>query len=319
MSDSSSTDNASSPPLLVERGSGGEVKTFRDHLKAIGGALLIVGFTLALIEIAVRVVDPWGLSYFEDLAYMGNDLFTPDDQRGYIIPDGEYQFSRWQARIVDGGRYIPATSPDAACQISVLGDSVAFSYGANDDTAWVNLVAAQLPNMTIRNLALPRYNSTNAMLTQQAYPDADGYLYVIIGNDLEPAIDPATQDFTGSGAGLPWFVRYMNFAIYRGGGTDFVATDVDNVARVPESARLDRLMNELDALLATERVTLAAFQGDPLTNTLIARGYTVLPVVYPAQYRISLADYHLNAAGNVVFADEFLPVFKQLAATYCDA
>ena len=41
-------------------------KTLSDHLKALGGAAMIVGGTLLLIELLLRIVDPWGMSYFDD-------------------------------------------------------------------------------------------------------------------------------------------------------------------------------------------------------------------------------------------------------------
>src|SRR5262245_53206812 len=113
-------------------------KTLRDHLKAIGGALLIVGFTLLLLEILLRVVDPWDIQYFNDLEVMGNEHFVSDAQRGYTLGDGSYRYSHWSATIADGTRLIPNTSPDAACEIVILGDSVAFGYGVDDADVWVN-------------------------------------------------------------------------------------------------------------------------------------------------------------------------------------
>lgn len=292
-------------------------KTLNNHLKSLAGAAMIVGLTLVLLEILLRVIDPWGLSYFEDLAVMGNELFTPDAARGYIIQDGSYQFSYWSAAVQAGGRVLPKTDAAAACEIIILGDSVAFGYGVNDDAAWANQVAAQLTGVHLRNLAMPRYNSTNVLQTLQAVPDADGYLYLIINNDIDTAINPAEQYFAGSGAGLPWLIRYMNFAIFRSGGTDRVEIEGENTALLAETPQTARFFSEVDAILAAGRVWLAAFANEPLTNTLIAKNYPVTVLTYPAQRRISLADYHLNPQGNEELAAEILPLFREIQQAVC--
>lgn len=294
-------------------------KTLRDHLRALGGALLIVGITFGLIEFGLQTLDPWGLHYFQDLGRMSNDLFVPDPQRGYTLPPATYIFSHWRATVTPQGRLTPATAPAATCELAILGDSVAFGYGVNDDEVWVNQVAAALPDVTLRNYGIPRYNSTNVLLTQQAFPDAAGYLYLIINNDIEPPLDVVLSGFAGSGAGLPWLVRYLNFAMYRGGGSDRIDVDPNSTATLPDSPDLRRMTNELNAILAHGRTRLAAFRGERLTNALLERGYDLILATYPASYRISLADYHLNAAGNRLLAEALLPTIKDLQKSVCPA
>ncbi len=292
-------------------------KTLKDHLKSLIGAALIVAFTLLLLEVVLRVLDPWGLIYFEDLATMGNEQFIPDDQRGYLIPDGSYAFRSWSATIQAGGRVLPDANTDAACELVILGDSVAFGYGVNDDQTWANLAAAQLPGVHLRNLAMPRYNSTNVLQTLQAYPDANGYVYLIINNDFDTAINPAEQYFAGSGAGQPWLVRYMNFAIFRSGGTDRVEMDSVNTTVMEDTPQVTRFFSEVDTLLTYENVWLAAFANESLTNTLLDRAYPITVLTYPAQRRISIADYHLNPQGNQELATEILPLFKEIQQAVC--
>lgn len=292
-------------------------KTLKDHLQALAGAAAIVGITLLLIEILLRVVDPWGLSYFEDLAVMGNELFTPDAQRGYLLPDGSYAFKYWSAAVKDGGRVMPAAETIGDCAVTILGDSVAFGYGVNDDQTWANYVAAQLPGVVLYNAAVPRYNSTNVLQTLQATPGANAYLYLIISNDVENAINPAEQYFSGSGEGLPWLIRYMNFAIFRSGGTDRVETTGVNTSLLDETPETMRFFNELDTILENDKVWLAAFSNEALTNTLVARNYPVTVLTYPAQRRISVADYHLNPQGNQELAAEILPLFQAIQQAAC--
>lgn len=216
-------------------------KTLKDHAKNLAGAAALVLFTLVLIEILLQVVDPWGLYYFQDLEVMGNTIFQSDPVRGYIIPDGEYRFKYWQAEVQDSGRVVPDTHSDAACTIAILGNSVAFGYGVNDDQTWLNVAARELSDLRLVNLGVPRYNSTNVVGTWRDYPEADAYLYVIISNDLDPAINVDTQSFAGGGTGQPWIVRYTNFAFKRGGGTDQIELQV----QPEEAARFCPMMSRV--------------------------------------------------------------------------
>lgn len=294
-------------------------KTLKDHLQAFLGALLIVGLTLLAIEVLLRVVDPWGMSYFDDLAYMGDELFSVHPQRGYYIPDGTYQLSHWSATFADGARVLPDNNTQATCEVVILGDSVAFGYGVDDADAWANLIAQALANVRLVNTALPRYNSTNVLGSLQAFPDGDAYLYLIIENDIENAINPATHTFAGQGVGIPQIVRYANFFVFRGtstpiwesGGSGYPTEGIHR-----DSPLIQRFFGELDQILQDERVELAAFAGYAITNTLLARDYDVQVLDYPP-HPISFADDHLNEIGNRELATQMLPIFQGLQAGAC--
>ncbi|NJR12666.1 hypothetical protein HC776_01960 [bacterium] len=175
-------------------------KTLREHALHLAGAVVLVAITLALIELLLRTVDPWGLYYFSRIwKHFGNTIFTADATRGYVIPDGTHSFTRWQATVAGGGRVVPATADDDTCTIAILGDSVAFGYGVNDEATWVNVAAQALPHVRLLNLGVPRYNSTNVVGTWRTFAAADGFLYLIISNDLDPAIDVASERFVGGG------------------------------------------------------------------------------------------------------------------------
>lgn len=290
----------------------------RKHLLNLGGALLIVGGMFGALESLLRAFDPWGMRYFEDLAVLANELFTYDSARGYVIPDGTHTFSHWSATLRDGARHTPATSSGASCRVAVLGDSVAFGYGVNDDEVWVNRLAAALPDMRFLNYGVPRYNSTNALLTYRAVPTADLYVYVVVNNDVEGALDPRTQRFVGGGQTLPFLVRYTNFAIRRGDSTDYAPPAPDNRAQLDRSdKRVARFLDEVAALMRDPRMRLISFSDELVTNTLLAEGYPVATVRYPHEHRISLADYHLNAEGNRALADALLPAFTRWLGEAC--
>lgn len=296
-------------------------KTLADHLKALLGAALIVGLTLLMMEVALRVLDPWGMSYFDDLEVLATQLFQSDDERGYIIADGTHQMSHWQFTIEEGTRPVN-TNPEAACTVVILGDSVAFGYGVDDGDVWLNDIAQAFPNVQFINTGLPRYNSTNVLWNYQTYPDADAYLYLIINNDLDYVHNPDIAVFAGSTQNMPHLLRYTNFAFYRGEADRRIVLiegerERDpNAAVLPSDPRLERFFNEIAPMVADERVYLAAFEGEPLTNSLLANDYDVLVMPYP-EHRISFADYHLNPTGNDVLAQQLMPLFQQMVDTAC--
>jgi lysophospholipase L1-like esterase len=287
------------------------------RLSAFVSAALIVTITLALLELALRVIDPWGIHYFTDLEMLVNQVFIPDAERGYAMRDGSYRFSRWSATIQDGARVVPATHAAAGCTVVLLGDSVTFGLGVSDDQTWANGIAARFPDARFINAGVVQYNSGNVLGTLRAYPDADALLYLVIYNDVNPAINMAGVGFAGARSGDLMMSRYINFAIRRGDGSDRPVFS-DPAATLPDSAELARFLDEITAITADERVTLAAFDAEPLTNTLLARGVPleVLPP-YPGAYRNSFVDYHLNAAGNALTADALAPIIARMIAARC--
>jgi hypothetical protein len=85
------------------------------------------------------------------------------------------------------------------------------------------------------------------------------------------------------------------------------------VADTPDTRRF---FAELDALLKDERVYLAAFELESVTNTLLARDYEVTVLEYPPQ-RISITDYHLTAEGNAALANQLMPLIETMVSERC--
>lgn len=272
------------------------------QLRTFLSALLVVAITLGMAEIALRIVDPWGLRYFDDVEKMSREMFEPDDQLIYRMKDGAYQYSYWQTQIADHRRVTPATNPDAGCTLAFLGDSVTFGYGVNDDQTWVNGVAADLPDVHVLNYGVPRYSSTNVLLTRRTFPDHPAYIYTIFNNDSEPSYDPRQDMALTSRNDRPWLVLYMQMAIRRS----------------TPSAPIDstRFFSEVDDLLAEGRVYLVAFEHDVLTDLVVEHGYDVHIVPFPP-HPISVSDFHLNSQGNAELAASLSPFVKDVAAQAC--
>ncbi len=292
-------------------------RTWREHGKSFLGALLIVAVTFGAIELGLRWIDPWGIRYFTDLETLANNIFTPDPLRGYTLRDGVYHLSNWTLTVADDARVIPTTAASAACEVAILGDSVAMGNGVSDDQVWINQIAPKYPNVRFVNYGVTQYNSSNVLGTLHKYPDADAYLYLIIYNDVNPAIDVTTQRFSGARSNELMMIRYLNFALYHGGDSDRPTFD-DPAALLPETPDSERFFADLDQITADSRVTLAAFADEPLTNSIAAKGYnvSVLPP-YPGEYRNSYTDYHLNPQGNAVLAGMLDPTIGAMVTGAC--
>lgn len=271
-------------------------------LRSFLAALIIVGITLVLIELSLRLIDPWGLIYFDDVVKASGEMFVVDSQRGYGLRDGTFRYSRWQGRIEDGLRVVLETDTESDCTLAFLGDSVTFGGGVNDDQTWVNQVARELPGVHVRNYGVPRYNSTNVLYTRQAYPDHAAYIYAIFNNDSEPIYDPSQDTTLVTGLTQPWIIYYMQLALKR------------STPAAPIDA--ERFFSDLDALLAEERVHLMAFADDVLTDLVVERGYSVHIVPYPP-YPVSVADFHLNPQGSAELAASVVPFARDIAEQSC--
>jgi hypothetical protein len=290
-------------------------KTLTDHLKAFGGALLLVLVTLLLLEGLLRMTDPWGLEYFDDLLKFGNEIAVADAQRDFIMPDGVYRFSDWTVTIADGQRVIPANHADAACTIGLLGDSVLFGFGVSDDETVPQHLAEQFPYVNFLNLSLIGYNSINIVHTYEAFPDADGYLYLIFGNDDSPPLMVEGDMFVSSGGeNLPHLVRYVQFVIYDQKHSDFRGDPHTNAG---DSPNILAMLDDMDTLGADERMYFVTFDVyQTYIQLLEERGHRIAAVPYPLQSN-SVVDAHPNPEGTQELANSLAPIVQEIVAAHC--
>jgi lysophospholipase L1-like esterase len=137
------------------------------RLKSIAAALALVGtsvgFALGVAEIGLRLFPElmpeeaqlrlhWR-SLSEPVAlgdpYLGH-VFAPSQVNRIARPDGDFAFT---FTTDEHGFRNPSPWPERA-DIVVLGDSMAFSYGVEDEEAWTALLAARLLGRRILNLGL---------------------------------------------------------------------------------------------------------------------------------------------------------------------
>lgn len=288
-------------------------RTIRDHIKAFLAALLLVLMPLLLLEGLLQIFDPWGIYFFDDMAMMAN-AFEPHEERLFYLPDGIYQFSRWTVSIENEARILPTPSADTDCRIVLLGDSVTFGYGVNDDEVWAYLLAQEFPNVEFINTGITAYNSYNVRQTHEVFPDADAYLYSVIYNDWEPNLNPSKfNDHSNNAASMPFIVRYGNFFLHHSSTS---ATREFTPEELSVHPRFERFYDDIEAIVADERVILLGFENSLTTLALIGGGYDLYQVEYP-RYPISYADGHINAEGNAVLAERLKPIMQEIVDNYC--
>jgi hypothetical protein len=259
--------------------------------RTVVAVLLAFLATVGAIEGGLRLVDPLGaLRYFGDLRSVY--ALYQEDKRGFVIAPGAHAFSNWQATILpDTTRRVPDTRA-TDCTIALVGDSVTFGLGVSDDATWANLVARELPDVHVINAGVPAYNVWNVAATVERVK-ADGYLYLLVANDDEPA--PNWRE-----AGKPsqtWAIRQYLYVL------EFSASD----PYTPRPGALD----EVRKLTANPAVRVVAFDVPGLSREARA---TLIPLY---TRRISRADPHADAEGNAQIAASILPIVTELAATRC--
>jgi hypothetical protein len=284
-------------------------------LKPFLGALAIVLITLGLLEFLVSRIDPWGLYYLDDLKtlYRG---YISDDLRGYRLGDGEYSFRHWTAKVENGTRIIPSSGSDTSlCKLVFLGDSVTFGQGVSDNEVWINLIASKIPNVHFVNTGTPGYSSTNVLGTYKAFPGANAYIYLIAGNDTDPAFDLADlKSQADQFERQPWLARYVAYMIS--------LSRVNNTATISpmssEKPDHSRFFGELDQLVQDDKLTIVGLLNDPnpLAEEILQRGYDLKTINYWTHFN-SRIDGHANAEGNQEIAAQMMPIVQSVVNQEC--
>lgn len=184
---------------------------------------IAVVLVLAMAEAALRVLDPIGLSHDDEnlryrntaLRYAWSDL--PPARFGEVDLDGTLYRNK-RSIDVDIGSYrvrtnalgfrgpeITVAKPDGVFRILVLGDSVCFGVGVDDDVTflrrWENeLNAAGSRRFEVVNSGHPMYDTTQelALLRDDGLAlDPDLVLLVYVVNDIDPTRDVVEQAVLG--------------------------------------------------------------------------------------------------------------------------
>lgn len=281
----------------------------KKSLKIIAFIIVLVVSLPLELELLLSVTDIWGLKYFDDLATLW-EKSTIDATRGYILPPGTYQFSHWKATELEKSVRLLPNNAKGTCEVVFLGDSVTWGHGINDSETWVNLIAAQMPQINAINPSLDGYNSENVRRAIADFPEANVIVYMMVGNDT---------DYTfGYSNALPYqphlsmiekYVRY--FAIQKSGSA--ASSEYTSIAPAISDANVQRFMSDLKAMKGNKRVVFIAFDKE-FDNLKQEYGIHSIPMY---THRISYADPHPNAEGSKEMAAVIQPIVREAVDQQC--
>ncbi len=268
--------------------------------------LLLISTVLSILalEAALKIFDPWGLCYFDDIALLWNHM-QADPHRIAVLPPGEYHLTHWSATQLDNYTRRVPDNQGGPCTVVFVGDSMTWGHGVNDDETWVNLLAQDLPELTVINAGFDAYNSENVRGTLLDFPDADFYVYLIIHNDDEPTTVYKHMEPGG------WIAKYVSYLIER------AKTPSENgEATADPGEGQARFKADIAALSQDDRVVFVAFEQG-FVNRLIP-DYDVIFI--PRHTRtISKVDAHPVPQGHRDIAEAMLPHIQAAMAEHCPA
>jgi hypothetical protein len=258
-----------------------------------------------LLEILLRLIDPWGAVTYFTAGGPTLDLYIPYNERD-VLPAGEYHFSTWTTHInPDHTRLVPDN--DAGnCRIAFVGDSVTFGLGVDDAETWVNLLAMNHPAWDVVNAGVAGYNSYAVRLTI-ADTSADAYIYLITNNDAEYQLfHPVVEPRRGYQPALQIYWRVWQ--IHRQG-----------YEHPPQMLGSQRRFDRDIAVLAEDTDVLSVgFANDDLAQSAYEQYPSV--ILLPAYTAtISFADPHPNAVGHQQIAAALDPFVTEYVQAQCPA
>lgn len=258
----------------------------RKNSRLITYTLITFLLMVLALEGLFRLLDPFGLQRAVDDLRLYYAALVWDDGL-YILPDGEYRFSNWTARMYNGSRF--TASPDSDCTIAFVGDSVTFGLGVDDSDTWVNQLAMRYPDVTMLNRGLSGYNSSD-VLESIKRTIADGYVYLIFDNDSD----------------APLQLRSESHRLYSALQHNVFLLTVSEKPRVAT----ETFLSDIGAL--PDNTLLFGFEGEPLA---IAANAHLIP-----RYtgRISRADVHADRHGNQQIAASMLPMVSVFVNRICN-
>jgi len=185
-------------------------------------ALVLVSVVLSIkaADVAVGLIDPYGISHFEHKAAFNEWCLRPWEERckpGFavmeLVPGQRVEAGVTYAANALGfrGRETTLDKPDDVWRIVVLGDSVAFGWGVEADERFTEVAEARLnegrasqsekgPRIEILNLGVPGYetNHQGLVFTDKALPlDPDAVVFAFNWNDVQLEPDEVVTHVLG--------------------------------------------------------------------------------------------------------------------------
>ena len=248
-------------------------------------SLVSILFCIGALEAALRIADPLGVVYFDDIGYLWSTRH--EAAHGYDHIPGSYTLGdRFGFTIMpDGNRYTPGAWRGGP-RVTFVGDSQTFGYGVNDAETWVSRVASAL-RIDALNIARSGYNIEN--IASQLEGVTGCVVWLTISNDPGAAVrysDAGNDPHSYIGNTLR--VLYSSQASY----TTAPITDAVRPLYEAIAARPNTLIIALD---------------DNNYGKIVREKYGALIIPYFTS-RISPTDAHADSEGNRQIAEAVLPI-----------
>lgn len=250
-------------------------------------SLVSILLCIGALEAMMRVFDPFGVIYFDDIGYLWSTRRA--DASGYSHIPGTYTLGdRFTFTIMpDGNRLTPGRWKGGP-RVTFIGDSQTFGYGVNDAETWVSRVASAL-RIDALNVARSGYNIEN--IATQLESISGCVVWLTISNDPgAPVRYAAPTPEIHSYLGNTLRVLYAAQANYS------TAPITDDIRPLYEAiaARPDTLIIALD---------------DGNYGKIVREAYGALIIPYFTS-RISKTDAHADKEGNRQIAEHIMPLLE---------
>jgi hypothetical protein len=261
-------------------------------------SLLSIIISLLSVEVALRLVDPLGMRYFDDL-YLLVPHYQIREDGLYSLKPGRYELSNFKMTInAHGDRVVPDTRA-GGCQIVAIGDSVVMGWAVDDAETFANLLAREFPDVEFINAGRGGYTIEQVYSSMANYPYADGYLYLINDNDTDSPVDWKYQYERAE------FMRW-EFAVGR--NLMFL-----KYLRKPHRVVIDMPeLNRYLALIQRSPVRLFVLGGE-----LHGRIAGAADIREAYTHVTSVADSHPTAEGQRLIAEQMIPETAELINEVC--
>lgn len=179
------------------RPSAGLTRALVNTYTAVGATL----FTLGVVEVGLRVVNPWGIEFFHLLPFHMQGM-VDHAELGYVHPRSvSYDLGRNHVSLNSHGlrgEEITLAKPQGERRVLVLGDSVAFGWGVSQGESFSDRMEPILRARTatpwkVVNAGVNGYNSEQEATWLRLYGlgfHPDIVVLVYVDNDVEPVFDP---------------------------------------------------------------------------------------------------------------------------------
>jgi lysophospholipase L1-like esterase len=270
--------------------------------------LSILIITLVMLDAFLYHLDPLGVVAAR---HAQATFFTLMELHptGYRLRTGTHRLHNYTMTITEEGYRAVPDNAGAGCTIAAIGDSVTMGIGVDDSDTWVNLLAQALPDVYWINAGRSDYSVGNVLALLQNTP-ADGYLWVILGNDVITPFDGVPVLAQNINIYLPATRLYIEYV------RSLSQTSVRYEGQPGRPVAMEQYWDSADQLLTTPNVLGFAFADDD-TGMDTASRYDNVRIIPPFTARLSPADSHPSIEGHRQIANAMLPYVREFAASIC--